>query len=441
MTDTQSAPPGQPVAVVPTADSRGGRKAGGGRRHQGWSWAVGRDWLLPGGVAAATLFLGAGLAGIPALVGANWSDPQVRAQAWAFTVLGAAGLAVLAVTGVVRRGRDSVLARNGTMYIVQEDARDWTGYESRSFLASARRHFARIMSVPGPGKLGGHWDWPLDDGAQHWDVKAAELTRSFQALHSDDDPATPNGIFIWAWWAVTVAFTARATAADRGLTLDVWQRPSKGRAGELVPAPWRQRPHRFCYGGPPPPLVAVLPGSGPQEFTWPAHLTVKSRELSAVEEAGAPRVISVLLARLSRDPWGALAGMDAEPNPDGLELVLHNAAGLDLGRGARIEIHELRIVPPDGGKQFPWPSFPALVAEVSTWLRRKAAELQGHTLLLGAVMPAEVAAGLGVDAGQVDRSGWPEHLWPIVFQPTTKALVVPQLDLGAAALRNPPGGH
>jgi hypothetical protein len=74
-------------------------------------------------------------------------------------------------------------------------------------------------------------DWPLGDGAGRWDGKVVELARAFQVLHSDDNPATPNGMFIWAWWPVTLVLCARLTATDRGLALDVWQRPTRGRPG------------------------------------------------------------------------------------------------------------------------------------------------------------------------------------------------------------------
>ena len=61
-------------------------------------------------------------------------------------------------------------------------------------------------------------------------------------------------------------------------------------------------------------------------------------------------------------------------------------------------------------------------------------------MLLGATMLPETALGLGITAGQVHRTRWPENLWPLVYQPGTDSLVVPRLNLGTAALRDPDGG-
>jgi hypothetical protein len=35
---------------------------------------------------------------------------------------------------------------------------------------------------------------------------------------------------------------------------------------------------------------------------------------------------------------------------------------------------------------------------------------------------------------------WPETMWPLVYQQSADALVVPRLNLGTAALRDPDGG-
>ena len=81
---------------------------------------------------------------------------------------------------------------------------------------------------------------------------------------------------MWASWAVAVAFGMRVTAADRDLALDVWQRPSHGRAGDVEAVIGNQRPHRFGYVEPPP-LGALMPAAGPCEFTWRAKLTATQR--------------------------------------------------------------------------------------------------------------------------------------------------------------------
>ena len=122
---------------------------------------------------------------------------------------------------------------------------------------------------------------------------------------------------------------------------------------------------------------------------------------------------------------------------DPLTLRLRFAAG-DLTQGTfPADIHELRCIPPTAASvaQFPWPSFPALAAKASAWIARKAKELDGHTLLLGTLVPQEVGLGLGILAGhEFNRASWPDHLWPIVRDARYGVLVVPHLDLGEAAL-------
>ncbi len=427
--------PAAAAPVTPDNTQRPEEQNASSWRHPGWAWTAGRDWIITSGFAVATLLIGAALGGIPVVVAGSWHDAQTRDQAWAFLGLGAAGLAVLICTEVVRRGRGRMLRRHGTAYIIQEEAREWSRDESRDFLASAQRQFARIIRVPGPGKLGAAWDWPLGDGAQRWDSKVAELALSFQALHSDDDPATPNGVFMWAWWPVAVAFGAQAATADRGLVLDIWQRPSRGRAGHLEPAPWSQRPHRFGSDGTPPSLGEILPESAPREFTWPAQVTATPRERHPRSGPVRPPRLSVLLLRLGNQSWGPIPEVPATPDPARpVKLALDDAAGLGTGQASLTDIHELRSIPPASETPFPWRAFPSLVAEVTAWIRRKAAELEGQTLLLGTVMPPEAALALGIEAAQVSQAGWPAHLWPIVYQKSKEALIVPRLDLGTTLL-------
>ena len=402
--------------------------------HPGWSWTVTHDWLIRAAFAAATLLIGAALAGIPIVVAGPWRDAQIRDQALTFMVLGAAGLTALGTADVMRRGQDRLLRRNGTAYIIQEQAYGWSRDEARDFLIAARRRFARTIQVPGPGELAGPWDWPLDDGAQYWDQKVTDLTRSFQALHLDDNPQSPNGIFMWAWWAVTVAFAARVTAADRGLLLDVWQRPSIGRAGQLEAVPWEQGPHRFAAEDAPVAIAQLAPECAPEQFRWSANVTITSR-VPAVHHPKAPtrrRPVSVLLLRLGRQSRGPLPAVADEPaRPTDIRLQLKDAAGLGLPSRLRCQIHELRCLPPDGQPRFLWPVFPVLVSEAARWIRQATASMDGHTILLGTVMPPEVALGLGITAGRTD---WPKTIWPILWQSDTGAFVVPRLDLGRTPL-------
>lgn len=400
--------------------------------HPGWSWSVGRAWVITALSTSVTLILGAVLGALPALLAGSWRDPQTRDQTWVLIGFTAASLAAAVIAIALSRKRRWVLHQNGTAYVIQELASDWARQDEKAFLESAGRYFARVIKVPGPGQLGHPWDWPLGPSAHQWDGKVEELARSFRALRSVDDPQTPNGVLMWAPWAVAVAFGLRVIAADRNLALDVWRRPSHGRAGDIEAVIGTQRPHRFGYTEPIP-LARLLPDCAPREFSWHARLAATHQ---GAEARGAPgRHVSVLLLRLGRQRWGPLPEVDADPAPDQeLRLKICDAAGVTPSRSSRITIHELRCMPPPGG-QLPWQAIPSLVSAAADWIERKSAELAGHTVLLGTTMPPEAALGLGIAAGRAQRTRWPENMWPVVYQTATDSLVVPHLNLGVAALR------
>lgn len=413
------------------------RRRGPAWLHPGWSWTVGRAWVITALSASVTLILGAVLGALPALLTGSWHDPQTRDQTWVLIGFTVASLAAAVTAIVLYRKRHWVLQQNGTAYVIRELASDWDRQDEKAFLDSAGRYFARVIEVPGPGQLGRSWDWPLGPGAQHWDGKVDELARSFQALRSADDPGTPNGILMWASWAAAIAFGLRVTAADRDLVLDVWQRPSHGRAGDVEAVIGTQRPHRFGYAEPVP-LAKLLPDSAPREFTWRARLTTTQRGANAHRVAR--RHVSVLLLRLGYQKWGPLPEVDTGPEPaQALHLEIHDAAGVTPNRSSRITIHELRCLPSPGG-QFPWHAIPSLVTASADWIERKSAGLAGHTVLLGATMLPETALGVGITAGHAQCTRWPENIWPLVYRTATDSLVVPRLNLGTAALRDPDAG-
>jgi hypothetical protein len=401
----------------------------GGWRHPGWSWTIRRDRVIPVGYGAFALFAGGALGVVPALVTGDWKTGATRDQLWVAIILCLLALASLAFSETVRRGRDRMREQNGTAYIIQEQARFWTPQNATRFREGIRRQFARVIQVPGPVETGRGWDWPLDAGARDWDGRVNELVRAFRVLSIDEsrETVTPNGMFIWAWWAVAAAFGMRATAADRDLRLDVWQRPSNARAGEVEPETWAQRPHRFAAAAPDSQSLPPVTDSA-----WKAELRVSRRGRSRTGAQDAE--VSVLLVRFGRQEWGPLPEVSV-PLPDDYRLDLHlcDAAGAVPAGVTHVAVHELRCVP--HGARFGWQDFPALAAETAAWIERKGKELAGRTLLLGTVMPQEVGLGLGILAGQESRrSAWPRHLWPIVREPATGDLVVPYLDLGTASV-------
>lgn len=414
------------------------RDQAGGWRHPGWSWTVRHDRLIPAGYWVAGLLIAFALGNVPSLVTGDWTAGTTRVSMW--LSVGSAVVAAIAFgfAETARRGQSGMIQRNGTAYIIQEQARFWDKDTAERFREGISRQFARVVQVPGPVELGRGWDWSLDHDAWDWDAKVDELLRAFQVLSIDQSRSggvAPDGVFLWAFWAIATAFGMRATAADRDLVLDVWQRPSKARAGEVEPRIWAQRPHRF--GAP----AAGGTGSGPEfaEHVWPVSLEYSwiARRGGWVRHRAVAGQISVLLIRFSAEEWGPLPAVTEQPDGP-LALHLRTAVSLPTGGSSQVGLHELRCVPPldaSGRRQFPWDQFPALVAEAAAWIERKANELDGHTLLLGTAMPQEAGLGLGILAGQVSRhSRWPARLWPIILDPGKRDLAVPNLQLGSAAV-------
>jgi hypothetical protein len=411
------------------------------RWHRGWAWTTRHDGLIPAGRGLATLFAGGALGIVPVLVTEDWNGGTAWALLWLAAGLAMLAAAALAVAEVARRGRDRMIRQNGTAYLIAEEARGWQASQNEGFIKDVRQRFARVIRLPGPYDME-RWDWPLDDGARQWEAKMGELVRAFQVLDRDarssgsisraraagrPGPGTPNGVFIWAWWAVAMAFGMRVTGMERGPVLDSWQRPSFGRAGDVLPETWVQRPHRFgaCEVAPDPLGLHMV------EAGYEVELTVARRGRGRSSRGNGE--VAVLLVRFSRSPWGPLPLVTEEDPAAQLALQVYDTVGAAPAGTLPGELHELRCVPPNGG--FPWADFPALVSETVVWVERKARELTGRTLLLGTVIPQEVGLGIGILAGQqARRESWPAHLRPVIYDPVTRGLVVPNLELGTSAV-------
>ena len=261
------------------------RRRGPAWLHPGWSWTVGRAWVITALSASVTLILGAVLGALPALLAGSWHDAQTRDQTW--ILIGFAAVSVAAAATAIRAVPQAPLGAHARTALptssrnsrptgpARTKRHSWTPPAATS-PASSR--------CPGPGQLGRSWDWPLDDRGQRWDAKVTELARSFQALHRDDDPATPNGMLMWAWWAVAAAFGMRVTAADRDLVLDVWQRPSHARAGDVDTRSSGPSARTGSDPADPVPLAQILPESAPQRI----HLARQAHHHPAAAGAREP---------------------------------------------------------------------------------------------------------------------------------------------------------
>lgn len=387
--------------------------------------------------SAASLVLGFGLnAAGTVITGGLSAAPGHRAQwqMWAGIIVAAV---IYLATLIAWWGKNAMLRRNGTAFVVKERARDWDLDEPADFYAQVGRRFARVITVPGPEALGSGWDWPLDADARHWEERLAQLVRSFQTVYIAQQADRRNelgatGIFVTAYAPVALALGYRLQSGDRQLGLDVWQRPSHGGAGKIEPDIWSQRGHRFGES-----LAAAALAT--EERVWDAELTVDRTGAAIGHDVAGGGPVSTLLVRYGRGPWGGAEGglpatgaepLDLEPVP----VTLHDMAGAIPRRGTfPVQLHELRCTP--SGRAFAWDDFPFLVEKAVTWIQAKTAELHGHTLLLGTAMPNEVALGIGLTAGRESCVGWPKTLWPVVYRKPAETLIVPRLDLGSNGVR------
>src|SRR6516165_4273390 len=85
------------------------RRRGPAWLHPGWSWTVGRAWVITALSASVTLILGAVLGALPALLAGSWSDPQTRLQTWVLIGFTGASLSAAATAVVLYCKRRWVL--------------------------------------------------------------------------------------------------------------------------------------------------------------------------------------------------------------------------------------------------------------------------------------------------------------------------------------------
>ncbi len=380
------------------------------------SRVVAPEWLIAVAFTVGVALLGAALGIVPDLVEAGWSASPRRSTILSWFGVGA--VVVLAVGVLLWWQRNRVLRRRGTAYLVKETGPDWTFEDNQAFLAAVQARFAAVMHVPGPTDLGDLWTWPLDERADQWDQRLDQLVRYFWANHFNDHKDTPNALYIWAPWSVSMAFATRSMTGRRGVDFTVRQRPSYGRSGSIGAAPFSDEGHTFRRPpGRPYPLLSTGAISHHEH-----HVTLRIQP--AAPGPASPAQILILLLRMSKNSFGPVPASDGQGPDDRYVLDVRDAAGLGLSEAATATIHEWRYLPTSGAT-VAWSDYPTLVADAAGWICQEASAHPDATVLLGAVGPQEFATGLGIHATQ--RPDWPAALWPLVYGGT---FTVPKLNLG-----------
>lgn len=391
----------------------------------------------------AIALLGGALGVVPDLVAGDPKAPDFVPRLLTGAAVLVGGVSVLWGGLRLWQRRETLRRLRGTAYVIDELAEAWTYEEKRSFLADLRTEFAAVLRVPGPADLGAEWRWPLGVGAERWSDKVDELAKAFWAVHFNDDQVTHNALFVWAWWPVALAFAARATAGRRRMTLRVRHRPSSGREGQLDAVGWQKGAHVFLRD--PSPALRRPAAEQPvraARITLPARTPAPSfaaaadssvvAPLPAAPEETAP--VTVLLVRMSRGEWGPIPDVSSTPR-EPIELAIADSAGLGLAGPVPAQVREWRCLAKPG--QFhDWDSYPGLAQAAVDWIASTAARV-GGIVLLGMLVPQEVAVGMGVLIAHAPQRHWPAHLWPVHFGVVDgrRELVIPGLDLGWRSLQ------
>ena len=407
------------------------------RRRDGRADAVARLERAFGiSMALGTALIGAALGLLPDVL--TVTDGFFARRVGIMSTFAVLGTAALCLAGVAwfRRGR--LLQRRGSLYVVDADAQEWDSDSAkRRFFDSVDQQFARVLDVPGPNDLESEWKWPAEPpGMSLWSGGVDDLVLTFRALQRGDNQSTANNVVAWLPWPAAIAFPARLTQADRGLDLEIRQRPSGGRQGMFNVDAHAHRGHSFDRRAP-------YGESRALEIRRSARVTFHPGETPAragVRARNAPvpaRRVRVLLLRTTSHPWGPVpfdAPDTAAVTPVELEIVDHLGLGLDT---ADAELLEWRWVPDAERKQrfHPWSDFPALCHHAVDWVIANALPVNEGVTLLGALLPQEVSLGIGLDC--LRTGGWPHHLYPL-YRPKGKPMSIPGLDLGADSLRRTP---
>jgi len=410
----------------------------------------GRQWPGTWAGAAAAMGVGAALGGLP---------PPLLA------VLGSLSAALAAFSGwwTLMQRRDA--QRRGTVYVIREPGTpandEWEQDEAQAqeFIRTLQLSFPEVRQIPGPSELH-RWPWPLGQGAELWDHYVDELVTALRVVRRGDNPKTQKSLVVWARWPVAIATVARLLSAERGPLLGIRQRVSYGRSPRMEYVDPAQAALNFDPAGAEgfhpeawdtgarPPRHRLTPGTrgnsrasapGAKVFTHHGTVTVSGRPGRAQpSKTKDPSDITILLIRLTAQPWGPLTsepGHDGQLGRDGIKIEVDDAEGIGIDGIFHLEIREWRCLPTDPRAKgaHGWSQFETLAEEVTSWVAAQVPARPDCPVLLGAVMPQEIGLGMGVHIHGRNVQEWPSRLFPLVWN--GRCFVIPHLDLGWESLR------
>jgi hypothetical protein len=389
----------------------------------------------------------AALGAWPGLVQAGigvWTWTNGTREFWGLMVLGTVLLGCwLSLQGL----RFLRIRRRGPLYVVREVSDEWDREVENlaDFVAQADTLFPAVRVVPGPATLY-QWGWSLDASSARWEKRIRGLLTSFRIVRTTTEPAPTLTIVVWAWWSVALSIAARIRHVHAGKPVRVCPRDSAtGRSGSNAV----DLRHVIAFEARPeiPPTGDLSPYTA-AHFAWfPVRGRRALLEVTAVtHEVRLKRVggrkknaatspgVRILLIRATNAPWGELSVFDPPPTAVAKpEIRVRDFAGLGLASEMDCQVEEWRSVLPPG-RFFDSREMAVLAQAVVTWVSRTLQGAGEAICLLGAAVPQELAAGIGILAYGQD-SGWPRHLYPLQYDVKGEVFVIPCLDLGFQALR------
>lgn len=414
-----------------------------------WSHRIHGWYLKPNDASIAVTFsvatalIGVFL-GVSADLAKDASVEGTKLTTYFYTALpaGLLGLGSLILGYKLWRNAAAQRTGRGTAYVIDELGDGWTPSDKAEFEQTVALEFSNVLQVPSPLAGRDRWTWQLDEtGAAQWDSKVNELVRNFEIVRHNDDQITANGVFITAPWPIGVALGVRVPATRRGLTLNVYQRPSDGQGARVagyIRSPRLKRPRL------PDPIDFLAPaGRADPTSACPYRLREKRFHVNLQvsgcppQPAAGPTSVTIVVVRPVLGWFGSVPpNTEMATLPDQQTLVVHNWSTLSIASGECNAI-ELSLTK-DGqslnsGTKLEFPDFPAIVESIVTWFT--AAKL-GGTVILATTMPQEIGFGIGMRWYKSANNSRPGALLPALFERPRQTgdaghFVIPNLNLGS----------